>query len=301
MPALRRVRDQQHDAAGPFVAPLERCPAHAGDLVAGRQADREFGGLALHDRDVHERDQTQIGIADRDERLHVGQQPCFARGRARRRVARGPPHLRRRSRVERRLHNRPAVCRGSAQHQARRDADVGLLAGHVEGRGRAAGGRHRHHERAAAGRGRDRRPPFERRGERGRTREDRDVCRPVGDERQGAAGHPRLDQRRSHDERHLDAAGAEDLAVDLHGRAHDAGRDARANLGARQRCGHRRHVAGPQVARGQVQHPIVVGPRDRDRSAGTLRSAELLRRRGSGQSDEDHRELHNHHRPPMRL
>ena len=62
-------------------------------------------------------------------------------------VAHRPPHFRRRAGIERRFDDGAAVGDGAARDQARRQADVRLLARHIDRGPRGAGLRHRQHER----------------------------------------------------------------------------------------------------------------------------------------------------------
>ena len=276
-PPCRRRDDEQHPLAL-LLAAIERAAGDAGELVAGGNPDLELRRFALHDGQVDEREEAKIGIADGDERFHVGEQPCVAwRGR-RSGLSRRPPDLRRRSRIERRLDDGAAAGRRPPEHQTRRDAKVRLLAGNVEGRRHAPGGRHRQHERSPSGAGRDRRSPFERGREGRRTGDERDMRVAFGDERQRTIGRPRVEERRVLDERNLHGSCLEHLAIHRHRRAHGPGGDAGADVGAGERRGQRRAVRRAGLPAGEIEQPVVVGARQRD---GAGRPA-LLRERARG-------------------
>ncbi len=68
MPPARRRRHEQDDAIGLRFAALQGAASDADELVAGGQPDLDRGRLALDDRQVDQREQPYVGIADRDQR-----------------------------------------------------------------------------------------------------------------------------------------------------------------------------------------------------------------------------------------
>ena len=81
-------------------------------LSSGAEADWyvDLRRLALYHGDIEQAEQPQIGIADRDQRLHVGQHPDVARRHGLIGFARRPPDLRRRSGIECGLDDRAPAC-----------------------------------------------------------------------------------------------------------------------------------------------------------------------------------------------
>ncbi len=136
--------------------------------------------------------------------------------------------------------DRASGRRRAADNQAGRDAQIGLLAWDVERRRRASGRRHRQHERTAAWRLVVTAAPQSSVAENVAGPVTIATCAlPSAHERQRTVARARVEQRRLADERHLDGAGLEDLAVDRHRGADVAGGDAHAQVRARQRRGER--------------------------------------------------------------
>ena len=169
--------------------------------------------------------------------------PHVAGRRVRRRaVSRRPPHLAPASRIAASPRRRAAVRRtlrrrtmpGATVH-------VGLLAGHVDRRRRAAGGRYRQRRTTRARREATaaRRPRAWRRTSPGPVN-DATCVSPSAMTGSGRLSIARVEQRRALDQRHLGHAAPKHFAVHAHRRARDGARDADADVRARRAPRHRR-------------------------------------------------------------
>ena len=244
--------------------------------------------LPLNDGGVDERDQPHVGVADRHDRFHVGEQPHVARRAGRRRAVVGrPPHLGGASRVAASPRRRAAVRGRAAQDESGRDVHVGLIARHVDRRGDAAGRRGRQDEGAPPGVSDQRGADLERRREGAGPGEQRDVGRRLPRSR----GSGRLSIRASSSVASLISgtlhAGAEDLAVDAASSRARMAPATRTRMSARvERGGTGRCRTGGRAG-GQIEHPIVVGARHRDGAGAPCGISLVLR--GAGDSKRDRR------------
>ncbi len=261
MAARRGIRDRQRESFVGRLAVLERAARDAGQLVPGRQAHAERAQLALQHGEIDQRHHPHVGVAQRDERHHLGERPQFTRRRRRRAVAHRPRDLDRRPRIERGLDDRASICRCAPRDETGRQPHVGLIAGEIERGARGARLRHRQHERGAAWSERQRRAPLERQRERAGPGNQRRVRGAISDERQRTAAGGCVDQRRARDQ--VDAADAAAQRVAVHGEHAACGVavDAHTKVGA----GQRPQPPAPSSA------PAVAGWRDR--SVGCIRRA----------------------------
>ena len=315
-------RHVQHQPAVDHVGALVRRAGEAGEREPVRQPHGQRRGRALDHRDVEDRRDAQIVLADGDERLDVVEEPQRADRRGRPGVARRPADARPAARRHRRIDDQPALRPRPPRDQRAVDGEIGSLARRVDRRADRAGAELRQLRRGPPRLRRDGAGPLDLQRERRRPAAPRGTrraaagsARPLpapaaapwaepGLSRGRTRGSTRFlhqaraDQRAAREQRHGGRPVAQDLALQGDRAAQQFAVDAQREIGLRDEGARRRHGDGDGGIGGAIDEAVVLREADRDGVRRGHRLRDRGRRRGrqddAGNAEGDEVDAHDH-------